>query len=729
VSKIYPPIEQHMANMEFISSSPTLMNANTKESNGTLSSCFPMDIEDSIEGIFEALKESALVTKMGGGVGHNYSRLRGSSEIVKGINRPSSGPVAFIENFNCMLHTIMQGGRRRGAGMAILNVFHPDILQFVRAKRDLGKFQRLNFSVEMPSVFYKKLEKEPDSIHQVRSVACDIWYNLTDNGKPVTVKQLWDEIIEHGWKTGEPGIFNVDIAKSQCTVTNLSEMVLSNPCQEFVNIPYASCNLGSINLSLLVDGKKFDWERYEDLIIKGTRFLNHVIDVNNYPIKKIKDVTLKIRPIGLGLMGLAHALFKKGLAYNSDKAIKFTEEVVRYATLRAMKESVELSKIHGQYPAFDYDLFMNANARFFTRATCKNIDVEQLKKDIKKHGVHNSCFTSIAPTGTISTIAETSSGIEPVFALSYMRKVEQKDQTYDVMYITDPVFLKYLQDNFNEDQIKKILTDVSESKGSCQNIKLIPEEMRKVFITAGDLTPIEHLDILEVAAVNTSLSVSKTINLPSNIKKEEIANVFLEAHKRGIIGVTVYRDGCREGVLVHKEDEQSITYIVAPERPKSLPCHVYKMTVSGEKWIVFVGMYEGKPFEVFAGKINLVDIPSNISDGVITKIGSMEYQFEYNGEVLIKDITKIFENETHEALTRMISIALQHGTEIKKIIGQLQKSKGTIVDFSKSILRALKKYLKDGDLSGSKCPNCGEPLIFIGGCLECPAKCGYSACG
>ncbi len=728
VSKIHEPMLPYIDGMEFIASSPTLMNANTNgERFGTLSSCFPMNITDSIDGIFDALKESAIVTKMGGGVGYDFTILRSSQEVVKTINRQSSGPIPFINIFNAMLDGIQQGGVRRGAGMGLLSIYHPDIIHFIRAKEDLNKIKRFNFSIKINNEFYQKLKKEPKSIWQV-ILKDGSKTDLLDDGKPVTVQQLWELIIENAWKVAEPGIFNEDIAFDRCTVTNISKTVLANPCSEFVNIPYASCNLGSINLSKMVDGKKFDWERYTQLIAHSTRFLDLVINQNNFPIPKISEITKSIRPIGLGVMGLAHCLYLKGIPYNSDRAIRFTDEVIRYMTLCAMRESVELAKEHGPYPSFDYELFMKANERFFKRG-CRDFDVDVLAKLIKKHGIRNSCFTSIAPTGSIATIAETSTGIEPVFALTYMRKVEQLNNEYDRMYITDPIFNKYLDEHFDTSHKGKILREIAENKGSCQHIKEIPKEVREVFVVAGDMTPMEHLEVLGAAANATSLSVSKTINLPSDAKKEEIADVFIRAHELGIIGVTVYRDGSREGILVHHDvGEPRIVEVLAPKRPKSLNHELHRITVNGEKWVIFVGLMDEKPFEVFAGKVNLVDIPSNISGGIVSKIAGGTYQFEHNGEVLIKDITKIFENETHEALTRMISVALQHGTEITKIVNQLRKSKGTIVDFSKSIMRALKKYVKDGDNAGSKCPTCGETLIYIGGCIECPARCGYSAC-
>jgi len=516
------------------------------------------------------------------------------------------------------------------------------------------------------------------------------------------------------------------------------EYVVCSNCSEFTNIPYTSCALGSINLSSLVEGKKFNWDEFEEIIVKATRFINSTIDKNKFPIKKIKEVTLKTRPIGLGVMGLAHALYKKEIPYNSDKAFKFTEEVIRYLTLRSMQESVELSKIEGSYEAFDYDLFIKANERFFKHKSCRNINIEELRSDIKKHGIRNSCCTSIAPTGSIAYIAEVSGGIEPVFALSYSRKIEtgikEGVKQYDVVCIGDSVFEKYLIDNFDDKIKQKILKEVSENKGSCQKCKDIPDDMKKVFLTAGDLTPMEHLSILEATAVNVSLSASKTINLPSNATKEDVAGVFLDAHKRGIIGVTVYRDGCREGILIHDSDKkdkiEGIVYRAIPKRPPTLPCEIHRVMYQGHKWIVFVSLMEGKPFEMFAGAVDDVCIPKKIEDGFIKRQGTKHYSFEYDDEVLINNIGKSFYNKEHDAFARSISLHLQSGVPLDEVLIMLNKAEGDVTHFAKVLARTLKKYVEDGLDAQEVCPTCGSKLRFSEGCLKCSdIGCGYSKCG
>jgi ribonucleoside-diphosphate reductase alpha chain len=741
IGSIYEPITDDIINMRFIPSSPTLMNGGTTERVGTLSSCFPMKIEDSIKDIFMAIAEGADITKAGGGIGVDFSVLRSSQENILTLNANSSGPVAFMEGFNTMLDIIRQGGRRRGAGMALLSIEHPDILQFITVKDDVTKMNRLNLSIKIPNVFYEKLEKEPNSIHQVKDKNGNYFDLLDDSKNPITVKKIWDMLIYQAWKCAEPGIFNETIAYDRCTVTNLDKQVICNPCQEFTGIPYQSCNLGSINLLKMLDGSKFNWERFKELIKETTRFIDHAIDVNNYPLEKIKKITLDTRPIGLGTMGLAHILFKKRIPYNSEKAIKFSEELFRYLTLVSMQESVKLSKEDGgtktksgddigrfgAYPAFDYNLFMKANERFFTK-NCRDIDIDQLKKEIKKYGVRNSCFTSQAPTGTISFLANVSSGIEPVFGLVYSRKIEKLNKEYEVVYLSDPIFEEYLNENFTPEIKDKILKEVSENNGSCQNCKNIPEDIRKIFVTAGDLKPMEHLDVLEAVANNISLSASKTINMSSTATKEEVAEVFLEAYKRGIIGTTVYRDGCREGILVHNNAVIK-TLRDAPKRLKELPCEIHRVTYQGKMWIVFVGLYEDKPFEVFAGAVEDVNIPKNITEGFIVKQKSSHYSFKYDGEIIVNNIMKTFSNKEHDDRARSISLELRHSIPLKYIVGILNKSEGDVTHFSKVIARTLKKYISDGEDAG-KCQQCGSKLIYYDGCIKCSnPECGFSKCG
>ncbi len=735
VSKIYPEALDLIESKTLVPSSPTLMNANTNgQRKGTLSSCFTMGITDSIEGIMDSLKEAAIVTKASGGVGYVFSQLRSSKEGIKGLDgRLSSGPLPFANMFNAVLDGVQQGGARRGAGMFQFDITSPDILDVIRVKDKKGNLERFNISIRVTDEFYSKLKQNPDFPHIVYFKDGSS-YPLEDKGEIVTVGKLWNEMIEYAWRCAEPGIFNIDIATRQCSVTNLDPVVLSNPCSEFVQIQYSSCNLASLNLVNFIENGIFNWDKFYLAIKIATRFLDSVIDINDFPIKKIEEVTKKVRPLGLGIMGLAHALYTMKIPYSSKEGSSFIEKIFHDLTIQSTLESIEMAKEKGSYEAFDCDTYLNANERIL-----KNHP--EIIEDIKKYGIRNSTQTSQAPTGSISFIANVSSGIEPVFALTYARKIEKLNKEYEIVYISDPIFDKYLSENFDEKTKEKILKQVADSKGSCQKVEEIPEDIRKVFVVASDLTPMEHLEALALGAKSVNTSISKTINLPAEATREEISEVYLKAHELGVIGVTVYRDGCRDGILVHqtdKNDEEVIVKTNAPKRPKSLPCHVYKMNIlnrqtsESEKWIVFVGLLKNEPYEIIAGKIGDVDIPSSITEGEIVKSkknGKKVYQFIHEGEVLVADICGVFMNGLREYSTRLMSLALRHGAGIEYLKDVLEKSDGTVVDFNKAIIRGINRYMKDVK-SKEKCPSCNAELIYIEGCVKCSnIECGFSKCG
>lgn len=721
ISHIYPPSLESIKTKTFIPSSPTLMNGNTNgKRKGTLSSCFTMGIEDSIEGIFESLKEAALVTKASGGVGYVFSNLRSSNETIKTINRKSSGPIPFLKVFDKMLDGVSQAGSRKGAGMAQFDVTHPDILNIIRLKSKEEVIEKFNISIRVTDDFYKKLKETPDVLHFVKNMDDGLEFSLEDNGKPVSVKQLWDEIVLGAWTSAEPGIFNIDIAHRQCTTTNLNDTVLSNPCAEFVNIPYASCNLGSLNLvNFVKEDRTFDFKKFEKEIRLATRFLDSVIDINDYPLEKIKDVTLKVRPIGLGAMALGDTLYKMRIPYNSDVAYQLVDHLFYLLTMVSMCESIQMAKEIGEsYPAFDYDLFIKANERFSIS--------NEIKEDLKNYGVRNSCFTSIAPNGSISYLAGMlSGGIEPVYALAYSRRIEKGNKDYEIVYIVDPVFDEYLKENYTNEIYIDILEKITKGNGSCRNIEEIPLEDRKVFITANDLTPTEHLRMLAIVAKNTSLSVSKTINMASTATKEDISEVYQKAHDLGVIGVTVYRDGCRQGILTTgiSKEEGSIKDNHAPKRPKKLQAHLYPITVKGNKFGVVVGMLQDRPYEVFA----FVDSDNSVRhcNGELIKETKGRYTFVYE-DMRIENIQ--LAGDAERAVTILASQLLRHGVPINSIIYTIKKISDGITDFTTAVARVLTKYTKNGDETGDVCPECGTKIIFENGCKVCKS-CGYSGCG
>ena len=739
ISNIHQQMHGYILNREFVPSTPTLMNLNTGgERNGTLSSCFILGVKDSITDIMSSMTETAVVTKASGGVGCDWSKLRGSNENVKSISANSGGVLSFIGIFDAVLDGVRQGGKRRGAGMSMLFIYHPDILEFIDAKAgDTKKYTRSNFSVRTDAKFYETLKKSPDKLFKTKNVV-DGKENVLvdDNGKEYTYKMLWEKIIHNAWLRAEPGIFNGDIAIDRCTCKHITTEVYSNPCSEYVHIPYTSCNLGSINLSLFLDdSKKVDWKRLETVIGEATIYLNGIIDNNQYPVQKINDETHAVRPIGLGEMGLAHLFYKMGVAYDSVEACELTKNINRFITLISMRKSMELAKKNGKaYKYYDYDVFMDANARFFVEDSFMGIDLIELKANIKKHGVYNSCFTSIAPTGTISYIADTSSGIEPVFGLVFTRKIEKENKSYEYVYLVDPVFEEYIIKNYNDKKIE-IYEYISKNSGSCQGCTLLTKEEQSTFKVAGDITPMWHLKVLAEVSNNISLSVSKTINLPNNCSEKEIGEIYVKAHEMGVIGVTVYRDGSREGILVHREEDKNKFVIAkthAPKRPRDVKGELHLFTIGKHKYYTALGLDENNnPYEVFTGfnEGKKDEVFTETEKGIIRKMSRGDYVFI--GEDKEKfSLTNGHSDDSADGLTRMISSNLRHGSDISYVVHQLEKTSGPMLSFSKVLARTLKKYIKDNTvISGEVCPVCKNKLIRVEGCAKCSnLECGFSKC-
>ena len=533
---------------------------------------------------------------------------------------------------------------------------------------------------------------------------------------------------------GDPGIFNSDIATRQCTVVSIGAYVASNPCAEFTGIPYSSCNLGSVNMAMIlkqINGKWIiDYKKLDRTVRTATRFLNAVIDANDFPLEKIKEVTLNIRPIGLGVMGLAHLFYVLEIPYNSPEALLLAEQLMHRITTISMEESVNMSIETGIcYPVFNYDEYMTANKRFFEPkewwTTDDLIRINNLVDNICEHGIMNSCSTSIAPTGTISFISGTvldlesgtSGGIEPVYSLVGSRKIEKLGGEYEIVYIVDPVFENYLwyETNFHAIEIPIILEKVSKNKGSCQGINEIPLEWQKIFVTAQDLTPDEHLEMLGVIARNTSLSVSKTINLPNSATRKQISDVYLRAHELGIIGVTIYRDFCRDQILT--AGEETIPEEVKLTRPLSLDADFHSTTIHGQKFAIVVGLYNGQPYEVFALKMT---IKHKDRKGKLVKVSKTRYDFIAD-TLTIENINVTQPEE--KAITLMASMSLRHSVPITSVIKTITKASDNVTDFASAIVRVLKKYIKE---EYQTCPECGKKLIFIDGCKQC--SCGYNAC-
>lgn len=503
-----------MRNLEFMANSPTLMNAGT--SLGQLSACFVIPVEDSMEGIFGALKDMARIHQTGGGTGFSFSRLRPKGDLVASTKGQASGPVSFMSIFDQATGVIVQGGRRRGANMGILRCDHPDIVEFIEVKTEKDRFSNFNLSVGITDKFMKAVEKgqEFDLINPrtKRSVS------------RVKARTIFDLIVHAAWRTGDPGLVFLNEINRRNPIPAVGRIEATNPCGELPLLPYESCNLGSINLAKFVQGDSLNWEDLRESIAWGIRFLDDVIEVNKFPLPEIQEITFANRKIGLGVMGFADMLIRLGIPYHSPEAVRLARGVMQFIHKESLHASVVLAKERGVFPNFLKSIYTKNNLR-----------------------LRNATVNTIAPTGTISIICDCSSGIEPLFAISFMRNVLSGTKLLEVNPLFEEVAKKR---GFYE---KEILARIAR-EGSLQNIKEVPGNVKKVFVTAFDVTPRQHLQVQAAFQRYTDNSVSKTINLPSEATVEDVRKIYWTAHKFGLKGITVYRYGSKEQQVLSLDD-------------------------------------------------------------------------------------------------------------------------------------------------------------------------------
>lgn len=688
-----------MTNLEFLPNSPTLMNAGREL--GQLSACFVLPVEDSMDSIFESVKYTALIHKSGGGTGFSFSRIRPQNDIVKSTKGIASGPISFMHVFDEATETVKQGGTRRGANMAILRVDHPNILDFIYAKDKDDKLNNFNLSVAITEKFWKALQagKEYELVNP----------HSTEKAGKLKASEIFDKIVDHAWKNGDPGVVFIDRINKFNPTPQIGDIESTNPCGEQPLLPFESCNLGSINLAKMItreDGKvEIDYKKLLKTVRTAVHFLDNIIDLNKFPLPQIEKMTKTTRKIGLGVMGFADMLIHLNVPYNSDRAIEIAEDVMKFINVEAKRKSQELAEKRGAFPSFAESIYGKSNEPLLRNAT----------------------RTTIAPTGTISIIAGCSSGIEPLFALSFTRHVMDDDKLPEI----HPLFCNRLKEMgiYTEDIIKKI-----NKHGTLKEVSGIPKNLKEVFVTSHDISPEWHIRMQAAFQKHTDNAVSKTVNFPNSATRDEVANVYNMAHNLGCKGVTIYRDGSRDKQVLNKGSQKESKVSSGPlMRPRVLKGFTSKLnTGQGSLYVTINTDETTAPIEVFAN---------------IGKSGG--------------DTAALA-----EAIGRLISIALQKGVKVEELadtligitgsrpiwnegilvksvpdgIGQIllqefgQKPQKPDLKEFKDKIKTLPVKQSETEVTenytilGPECPDCGEHMTVESGCSVCMA-CGYSHCG
>ena len=704
-----------MTGLDFLPNSPTLMNAGRPL--GQLSACFVLPVGDSMEEIFDAIKNAALIHKSGGGTGFSFSRLRAKGSTVNSTGGVASGPISFMKVFNAATEAVKQGGTRRGANMGILRVDHPDIMDFITCKNDTSEITNFNISVGITEAFMEAASQNKP-------------YDLVDpaTGRvtgQLNAKEVFDAIVSSAWQTGEPGIIFLDRLNRDNVVPSQGEIESTNPCGEQPLLPYESCNLGSINLVNHImktpAGWVLDRAKLEKTIRTAVHFLDNVIEVNQYPLPEIDQMTRSTRKIGLGVMGFADMLLYMGVPYNSDEGVELAREIMDTVNTIGHRASEELAEVRGPFPLFSESIYQDGRP------------------------LRNATVTTIAPTGTLSIIAGVSSGVEPVFAYAYIRNVMDNTHLIETNQILKDKLVE--AGIYSEELMKQIV-----EQGSLAHVDGIPEEIKRVFVCAHDVSPIWHVKMQAAFQEYTDNAVSKTVNFPNSATREEVAEVYRLAYTLGCKGTTIYRDGSRnEQVLnigkVNDGKEEAPAGRVCEEC--QIPQAEYGHILPRPRPAVTSGFTE----KVRIGCGNLY----------------ITVNYDENG------ICEVFTNtgraggcpSQSEATARLVSVGIRSGMDPKEIIQQLKgircpsclRQPGVpVTSCPDAIAKALEKVLKvskgthepaPAPISAATkaaapiprpgmtpaeaklakfCPECGAKLEHEGGCVTC-RDCGYSKCG
>ena len=698
-----------MRRLEFMPNSPTLMNAGRELQQ--LSACFVLPVDDSLDSIFERVKETALIHKSGGGTGFSFSRLRPEGDVVGSTGGVASGPVSFINAFDAATDVVKQGGTRRGANMGILNVDHPDIMRFIHSKEDGEHLINFNISVAVTEDFMQRVERG-QSYDLINPRTGEITGQLN-------ARDVFQEMVQLAWQTGDPGIVFLDRINRDNPNPQLGKIESTNPCGEQPLLPFESCNLGSLNVARMVkyidDDVVMDWDRLAQAVHVGAHMLDNVIDMNDYPLAEIEEMSKTTRRIGMGIMGFSDLLVQLGIRYDSEEALELGAQVMRRIQDETYKASMELAEKRGTFPSWEGSVYNQPG------------NVRRMR---------NSAPVTIAPTGTISIISGASSGIEPLFALSYVRNVMDNTRLVE----GNPYFEAVAR---NEGFYSQELMEQLAQKGTLHDLD-VPQWVKEVFRTSHDITPEWHVRMQAAFQKYTDNSVSKTINFPNNAAVEDVAEAYRLAYETGCKGITVYRDGSKAGQVLSTGQTGSeeggapavpgaATVRTPKERPRQIRGITERVhTGHGNMYVTINFQEEGKPFEVFT---------------TLGKAGGCD-------------------SAQLEAISRLASLALRSGVSVEDVVEQLKGitccpfwDEGTLVRSGPdAVALALQRYMDgvsqesdhgeshavqlqfvpepmyhNGNGNGGaapttrKCPDCNTAVIYQEGCLMC-ISCGWNKC-
>ncbi len=692
----------------FLPNSPTLMNAGNDLQQ--LSACFVLPIEDSMEGIFTTIKNAALIHKSGGGTGFSFSRLREANARVRSTNGVSSGPLSFLKVFNAATDAVKQGGTRRGANMAILKVDHPQIIEFITCKEDTSQLTNFNISVALTTEFM-------NAVYQDEEYELISPHTKEVKGK-LKAREVFDLIVEMAHKNGEPGIIFLDRINEYNPTPHIGEIESTNPCGEQPLLPNEACNLGSINLAPMIKDNKFDFETLKNVVYDSVEFLDDVINRSKFPLPEIDEMVKGNRKIGLGIMGWADLLFQLKIPYNSDEAVNLAEEIMEFIDYHAKLKSIELAEKYGSFPNFKGSIYDNKTLK---RENGK-FDWDKLIEDISKKGIRNATLTTIAPTGTISMIADTSGGIEPQFSLVYVKNVMDGEK---LLYV-NPYFEKAVKDAgiYSKELMEKIAEE-----GSTAHIDELPEEIKRVFVTSHDISPEWHIRMQAAFQKYTDNAVSKTINFRKEATKDEIKMAYELAYQLNCKGVTVYRDGSRENQVLNvgtkvKDDEEKTIKVKPRERPEIVTGITNRVETGCGHLYVTINSDGNGPFELFT-QMGKVGGCASAQLEAIARLVSLCLRSNVDSNSIIKQLQGI----------RCPSPMWHKGEVVTSCADGVAKSLITFNNINNNTMGKIEEInnlssqvtANSGKTKIMTCPECGSPIEHSEGCLKCPS-CGWSKC-